>query len=279
MDHFWRNKTGIVTGAASGIGLALSKALSERGAHVWMADLDGEGVTRVASNLGTQAHPISLDVRDAGAVRNAVETVIADAGRIDFIFNNAGIGIGGEVHEFTTEHFDRIVDINIRGVVNGVVAASPIMVRQRAGLIVNTASLAGLAPTPLLTPYAMTKHAIIGLSSSLRAEAAQYGVQVSALCPAAIETPMLDAGNPSDLPQVSWICDVRRYLQRLAGPPVSAERFVKSALRGVERNRGLIIYPSRARLVARLQRYMPGLVRAVGQRALKAELASRPRDS
>lgn len=276
MADYWRDKAGVVTGAASGIGLAFSRALIERGARVWMADVDLERVTRAATTLGVGAYPVALDVRDAPAVLRVVETVAAEAGRIDFLFNNAGIGIDGEVHELTAEHFDRIIDINVRGVVNGVVAAYPLMVKQGSGHIVNTASLAGLAPAPLLTPYSMTKHAIIGLSQSLRGEAVRYGVRVSALCPAAIDTPMLHAPPPADLPAVSWHCDMRRYLERLSGPPVSADGFARAALKGIEQDRDIIVFPARARLVALLQRWLPGVVRRAGQKALAAERAERP---
>jgi NAD(P)-dependent dehydrogenase (short-subunit alcohol dehydrogenase family) len=277
MSDYWAGKSGIVTGAASGIGLALSKALLARGAHVWMADLDLAAVTRAAVLLGGPVSPVALDVRDAGAVRRVVEAAVSAAGRIDFLFNNAGIGIGGEMHDLAVEHFDRIIDVNIRGVVNGVVAAYPLMVKQRSGHIVNTASLAGLTPVPLLAPYAMTKHAVVGLSTSLRAEARRHGVRVSVICPAAIETPLLDANNPVDLPALPWRGDVRRYLERLAGPPASADRLADAVLHGLERDQGMIIFPARARVVSLLQRLFPGLVGVVVQQALAAELASRPK--
>src|SRR5512139_3347625 len=166
----------LVTGAASGIGLALSKAAAKRGATVWMTDVDAAGVGRAAKAVGENARSAMLDVRDADAVRAMVERVVGEHGRIDHLFNNAGIGLGGEAHELTTAHYDRIIDINIRGVVHGITAAYPIMIKQRGGHIVNTASMAGLVPAPLLVPYVMTKHAVVGLSLGLRAEAAGYGV-------------------------------------------------------------------------------------------------------
>jgi len=275
MSEHWDGKSAVVTGAASGIGLALSKALLDCGVHVWVTDIDAGRMKQAADALGSKAHPLSLDVRDASAVREVIAGVAREFGRLDFLFNNAGIGVAGEVHELGADHFDRIIDVNIRGVVNGTIAAYPLMVKQRSGHIVNTASLAGLAPTPLLTPYSMTKHAIIGLSSSLRLEAAAYGVRVSAICPAAVETPMLDAANPADLPMAPWRPNVRRYLERLAGPPCSAARLAHAALRGVERNQGLIVVPARARIVALLYRVAPSLVDIAGRRALAAELNDR----
>lgn len=270
----WQGASVVVTGAASGIGLALSAALVERGADVWMADVSAEALARSAAALGPKAHPATLDVRDAPAVRDLVERVARDTGRLDCLFNNAGIGVSGEVRELSVEHFDRIVDVNIRGVVNGIVAAYPILVKQGRGHIVNTASLAGLTPVPLLVPYAMTKHAVVGLSTSLRLEAARYGVRVSALCPAAVETPMLDAENPADL-RSAWRPDIRRYLSRLAGPAYPVARLAADALRGVERNQGIIIAPAQARAAAFLYRMAPELVQRLGQRAFLAELKNR----
>jgi NAD(P)-dependent dehydrogenase (short-subunit alcohol dehydrogenase family) len=271
----WDQAVAVVTGAASGIGLALSRELARRGARVWMTDVNAPAAEAAAAALGPSVRSAGLDVRDAAAVRDRIEQVAREAGRIDFLFNNAGIGVSGEVQDLGAEHFDRIIDINIRGVANGIVAAYPRMVKQGSGHIVNTASLAGLTPVPLLVPYAMTKHAIVGLSESLRLEAERYGVRVSALCPAAVETPLLDADNPADLRR-PWHPNVRRYLERLAGPAYPVDRLAVEALRGVERNQGLIIIPARARLIARLYRLAPGLVVSGGQKVLAQERAGHP---
>ena len=100
--------------------------------------------------------------------------------------------MGGSTHELDSSHWDRIIDINIKGVVNGVLTAYPLMVAQGDGHIVNTASGAGLAPAVLTVAYTTTKHAVVGLSTALRPEAALHGVRVSVLCPGAVDTPILD---------------------------------------------------------------------------------------
>jgi NADP-dependent 3-hydroxy acid dehydrogenase YdfG len=104
-------------------------------------------------------------------------------GRIDYLFNNAGIGIGGEVDSFTLHDWSDIIDVNLRGVVHGIQAVYPIMIRQRCGHIVNTASMAALITTVGQAGYTATKHAVVGLSKALRVEAEHHGVQVSVLCP------------------------------------------------------------------------------------------------
>jgi NAD(P)-dependent dehydrogenase (short-subunit alcohol dehydrogenase family) len=271
----WNGATVIVTGAASGIGLALSRAMLARGAEVWMSDVNVEGVEQAAAELGSKAHAERLDVRDAEAFRDLVERVARERGRIDYLFNNAGIGLGGESHEIGVEHYDRIIDVNIRGVTNGVAAAYPLMVKQRSGHIVNTASLAGLVPGPLMAGYTMTKHAVVGLTTSIRLEAERHGVHVSALCPSVIETPILDSQMPSDLAQPSWRPDARRYLSKY-GAPYPVDRLADEALRGVEQNRALIIVPNSAKMAALVARMAPGLLARMTRKALGEALAERP---
>jgi NAD(P)-dependent dehydrogenase (short-subunit alcohol dehydrogenase family) len=138
-------KQAIVTGAGSGIGAALCRALVEAGAHVVCTDIDGEAAERTAAALGDKARSARLDVTDASAVQATVDEVVDRAGRLDLLFNNAGICWGGDTELLTLDQWNAIIDINLRGVVHGVAAAYPLMLRQGHGHIVNTASMAGLA--------------------------------------------------------------------------------------------------------------------------------------
>ncbi|MFN9795895.1 MAG: SDR family NAD(P)-dependent oxidoreductase [Gemmatimonas sp.] len=270
----WTNTVAFITGAGSGIGRALSLELARRGAQVVVADIDGEAAERVAAAAGAGARAGAVDVRDAERLRAAIEGA-ASGGRLDLLVNNAGIGVSGEVHEIPLAHWERILDINVRGVVHGVAAGYPIMVRQGHGHILNVASLAGLGPAPLFTPYAMTKHAVVGLSTSLRIEAAVHGVQVHVLCPSAIETPLLDSTPPADLPAVPWRPDTRRLLEAFAGPPYGVEALARETLDAVERNEGIIVRPSRARFLWRLGRWFPALVERGGLAAVERERRAR----
>nr|BFE81638.1 hypothetical protein GCM10020093_042390 [Planobispora longispora] len=139
-------RTAIVTGGASGIGRAVCRELSRRGMHVVAADIDEAGAERTAKEFGCAS--AGLDVTDARAVRDLVRRVKDERGRLDFMFNNAGIAVGGTTDELTLDHWNRTIDVNLRGVVHGVHAAYPIMLEQGRGHIVNTASLAGLTPAP-----------------------------------------------------------------------------------------------------------------------------------
>lgn len=253
-------RVAIVTGGASGIGAALCRAVDRRGGHVVVADVDGSGAAAVAGQLRS-AERATLDVRDATAVAALVDDTVARHGRLDLLCNNAGIGIGGEVEELELGHWERVIDVNLRGVVHGIVAAYPVMQAQGGGRILSTASLAGLVPVPRLTPYAATKHAVVGLSLSLRAEAARHGIGVSVLCPGAVDTPLLDREGPADLPPVGSMRDIdgREFLRRLGGPLYDADRLAEDAMRGLARDDGLIVAPWSARVAHRLWRFAPGL--------------------
>ena len=176
--------TAVVTGGASGIGRGLAEELAERGCEVVLADRQIEPAKEVASTIcasGGKAKAAKIDVTDFMAVEQLVQETVERTGRLDYIFNNAGIAIGGNVKHYGIADWNQVIDVNLRGVTNGVQAAYAIMLKQGFGHIINTASLAGIMPTPGSVGYATTKYAVVGLSVSLRAEAAQMGVRVSVL--------------------------------------------------------------------------------------------------
>jgi NAD(P)-dependent dehydrogenase (short-subunit alcohol dehydrogenase family) len=185
--------TAIITGAASGIGRALAEELARRGCEVVLADRQIEQAEEISFGIkasGGKATAVKIDVRDSPAMEQVVQDTFQRCGRLDYIFNNAGISIGGGVSQYSIEDWNYIVDVNLRGVINGIQAAYPLMIKQGFGHIINTASMAGLLPSPGNGGYATTKHAIVGLSNSLRAEAILVGVRVSVLCPGVISTPI-----------------------------------------------------------------------------------------
>lgn len=263
------SRIAIVTGGGSGIGRALCEAIVQRGAHVVVADLDGDAAEKVAKRLQERgpgsAEPAELDVADADAVAELVTSVHRDHGRLDFMFNNAGVAVGGPPEELTLAHWERALDVNLRGVIHGCHAAHPLMVEQGFGHIVNTASVAGLIPNPgSMGPYAMTKHGVVGLSLAWRAAAADHGVKVHVVCPGVIDTPILDKtefeGLPTPPSQVGL--DIRRSF-REAGlrrfyPPA---RLAEDVLAGIARDKAVIAAPAEAKVLWWLARLAPGLAR------------------
>lgn len=276
----FEGRTAIVTGGGSGIGAALGARLVAHGAHVVLADVDGDAATATAARVAGDCRPGGsvvarhVDVRDRAAVSGLVDEVVERAGALDYLFNNAGISMGGPTHELTGDHWDLTIEVNVRGVVNGILAAYPRMVAQGHGHIVNTASGAGLAAPPLVVPYAMTKHAVVGLTAGLRPEAALHGVRVSVLCPGAVETPLLDRLPPGDLPPTaSAPVTARRYLERMRQRPMAADRFADAALRAISRNRAVVVLPRSARVLWYAQRLSPALVGRVTRRMAATAVA------
>lgn len=236
----------VVTGAASGIGRAIATELARRGCEVMLGDLQIEQAEEAASRIkaaGGKATAVKIDVRDFPAMEQVARATFERTRRLDYIFNNAGISIGGGVIQYSIEDWNYIIDVNLRGVINGIQAAYPLMIRQGFGHIINTASMSGLLPTPGNVAYATTKHAIVGLSISLRAEAALLGVRVSVLCPGVISTPIWDGGGKygktySLIPPAL----LKQMLEKAR--PMSPDIFAKKALNLVAKNKAIIIVPS-----------------------------------
>ncbi len=265
----------IVTGAASGIGRALAEELARRGASVILADLQAEEAEAAAGALrrsGRSASACALDVTDYESVRRVVQGVFDQHGRLDFIFNNAGIAAGGELRHHTIDGWNRIIDVNLRGIVHGVHAAYPLMLGQGFGHIVNTASMQGLVPSPLSASYSATKHAVVGLSKALRVEAAGAGVRVSVLCPGVVRTPLLSGGKHglffTSVPEQEQRDQARRYFERFR--PMDVRRFAAKVLDRVARNRAIIVIPAWWKAFWWLDRLSPALSLLVARRAFES---------
>ncbi|MGV0873226.1 SDR family NAD(P)-dependent oxidoreductase [Mycolicibacterium sp. XJ879] len=260
-------KQAIVTGAGSGIGAALCRALTNAGADVLCTDVDADAAERTAAALGPRARASRLDVTDAAAVQAAVDHVVDRAGRLDLMFNNAGIVWGGDTELLTLAQWNAIIDVNIRGVVHGVAAAYPLMVRQGHGHIVNTASMAGLTAAGQVTSYVMSKHAVVGLSLALRSEAAARGVGVLAVCPAAVETPILDKGA------IGGFVGRDYFLQAQGGKPYDADRLARDILRAVQKNKPLLVKPRIAHAQWMFARLAPALMNRMSMRFIASQRA------
>ncbi|MGI5170352.1 SDR family NAD(P)-dependent oxidoreductase [Spirillospora sp. CA-253888] len=260
-----------MTGGASGIGQAIAAALRQRGCTVVIADTDGPAAERTAGRLGATA--ALADVTDATAVRTLVHRTRDHHGRLDYMVNNAGIGVAGRCQDLTLDHWNRLLQTNLHGVVHGVHAAYPVMLDQGHGHIVNIASLAGLTPAPFMLPYTTAKHALVGLSLALRAEAAPHGVKVTAVCPGFVDTPLLDNANPG-LPPTAIGRDWRRIATRAQIGLHPADRLARTVLSGLERDKALIVTPALARLAWYGTRLAPATavrVAALARHLLPAE--------
>ena len=165
--------------------------------------------------------------------------------------------MGGEARLCQIEDWASVLNVNLHGVVNGVQAAYPVMLGQGYGHIVNTASMAGLLPMPMAVSYATAKHAVVGLSKSLRVEAAQYGVRVSALCPGVIRTPILHGGKYGKQLQPVAPEVQEKFMQQYR--PMDPSLFAERVLDALARNKPIIIVPGWWRLLWWISRLSPGL--------------------
>jgi SDR family mycofactocin-dependent oxidoreductase len=200
-------KVAFITGAAHGQGRATALALAREGARIAGFDVarpltypgytmgspnELETLAAACAELGTECLTFAGDVRDDAAVTRAIETTAARFGRIDILFNNAGICAYGLAHELTEEAWDAMLDINLKGAWLVARRVIPLMIRQRSGVIINNSSIAGLRGMNRLSHYAASKWGLTGLTKSWAIELAPYGIRVNSLHPTGVNTPMND---------------------------------------------------------------------------------------
>ena len=185
----------LVTGAGSGIGREMALLFARLGGKVHVVDVNPDSAEAVRGEIedaGGQAVAHTVDCSDAAAVEALAETVSAEGEGLDVLCNNAGIGHGGPIEETTLEDWQKVIGVNLMGVIHGMHSFVPRLLEQgRPAHIVNTASLAGLVATPQMAPYCASKFGVVGLSEALDAELADRGIRVTALCPGIIYTPIL----------------------------------------------------------------------------------------
>lgn len=274
MDAF-TDKVAIVTGGASGIGCALCKELSRQGAMSIVADINIEGAQQVVASItkaGGRARAVQVDVSQVEDLEKIIRGVAFEYGRLDYIFNNAGIALRGEVRDMSLEHWRRIIDVNLLGVLYGATTAYSLMVNQGHGHIVNIASILGLINLPTYTAYTTTKHAVVGFSASLRAEGAGLGVKVSVVCPGYIKTAIR---NTTVILQSKRELHKHRLRERIERISMDATQAAKQILKSVSRNQAIIIFPFRTRLIWWLYRIQPALFAPVGSMFIKNFRTSR----
>jgi NAD(P)-dependent dehydrogenase (short-subunit alcohol dehydrogenase family) len=221
----------VITGAGSGIGRATAHAFAKRGARVVVTDIDGDRATDVAADLGGDAVAARCDVTSVDDLEAARDLAVDRFGRVDLVMNNVGVLALGPVEAIPLDAWQRIVDINLLGVVRSNLVFLPMLLEQRSGHVVNTASTAGLLPYGYdRLPYTATKHAVVGLSESLALYLRPRGVGVSCLCPAGVMTNIVEQitvyGTPApprapDLPIVD-----AESVGELVADGVAADRFL-----------------------------------------------------
>ena len=186
------DKVAIITGGASGIGEATVRLFVEEGANVLIADIQDDKGRRLDEELGSNAVYLHTDVSQEADVKTAIEHILQEFGRLDCIFNNAGIGgVSGPIESIPVEGFDKTIGVLLRGVFLGIKHAAPVMKRQGSGSIINNASVAGLRTGYANHIYSAAKAAVIHLTRSVAMELGENGVRVNCICPGFIATPLI----------------------------------------------------------------------------------------
>ena len=239
-----KNKVAHVTGAASGIGFALCEALVKRGAKVMMSDIDADGLISAEDKISAPGQTASIvcDVANADDVKNAAKATLEIFGKVHFVFNNAGVSLGGRPGKIALEDWKWIIDINLMGVVYGCETFIPIILKQgEGGHVINTASMAGHSTDIGMSPYFATKFAVVGYSEALSKELADVGIGVSCLCPTWVKSNIHNTTEKAPVAgkYVDAIRGSKHYqaVKALIENGMDADVYAELCLKAVETNR------------------------------------------
>ena len=245
-----QNRVAVVTGAASGIGLGIVRALTGAGVHVAMLDIEEQALTEARAQFETanvDVQPFACDVSDRAQVRDVAGAVSDHYGRVDIVCNNAGVAAGGAIDETSDDDWDWVLGVNLHGVVSGMRAYVPLIkAGGRGGHVVNTASILGLRTGPRMAIYAASKYAVVAISEAAREDLAPFDIGVSALCPGMIDTRILhsDRNRPAALPQRSTGMfgeEERQEVEgRFAAEGLDPDVVGEQVLDGIRRNKPFI---------------------------------------
>jgi NADP-dependent 3-hydroxy acid dehydrogenase YdfG len=217
----------VITGASSGLGEATARNLSEQGAVVVLGARRIDRINALAKELadnGGKALALQTDVTQSAQVKKLVEAAVEQYGRIDVMINNAGLMPHSPLDRLKIDDWDRMIDVNIKGVLYGIAAALPYMQKQKSGHIINVSSVAGHKVRPASAVYAATKHAVLALSEGLRQEVKPYNIRTTVISPGAIDTELPNSVTEAD------IADNVRKIYEIAIPADSFARAVAFAI-------------------------------------------------
>jgi NAD(P)-dependent dehydrogenase (short-subunit alcohol dehydrogenase family) len=250
-------KTVVVTGAGSGIGRATAHAFARQGARVAVCDVDQGRLDTLAAELGPRALLArKVDVADRDQMRGFADAVLAQIAAPDVVVNNAGVAVAGTFLDTSLDDWDWLLGINLRGVVHGCHFFARAMAERRSGQIVNLSSILGIFPATNVTAYVASKFAVLGFSQSLRAELAEHGVGVTAICPGMIATGIIDGSRMAGEAKSRRV----KVAERFKASGASPDRVAEAILDAVRTNPAVRTVGRDAWALHQLTKLMPNTV-------------------
>jgi short-subunit dehydrogenase len=253
-----KDRTAVVTGAASGIGRAIAESLARRGCHLALADIDDAGLARTAAEIAAPRVRISrhhLDVAEPAAIAAFPQQVIAEHAGVDLLVNNAGVALGGTFEEIAEADFEWLFSINFWGVVRLTRALLPLLRNSEEARLVNISSLFGIIAAPGQTAYAASKFAVRGFSQSLRHELAGTRIGVTVVHPGGVVTSIVQQARlPKSFSEDEAAKHRKLFESYLVMPAAIAGETI---VRGVENRKARVLVGSDAKMMAIVERLMP----------------------
>lgn len=254
----FKDRVAVITGAAGGIGRGIALALAARGCHLALADIDEAALGRTAAELAARGIKVSqyrLDVTDAAAIAGFPARVLADHGRADLLFNNAGVAVGGTFEQVSEADFDWLMSINFWAVVRMTRAFMPLLHSSPEARLVNISSLFGLIAPPGQTAYCASKFAVRGFSNSLRHELEGTSIGVTVVHPGGIATSIAkNARMAGGINGIDVAAAQKKFETFLKMPPEQAGEII---VKGVERRKARVLVGNDAKVAALIERLFP----------------------
>ena len=254
-----QGKRVVITGSASGIGRALAIELARNGCQLCLVDINRSGLAKTAEatrGWGAATLELVCDIGDSADVNKMTGALLRRWPEIDILINNAGITYRGNSEKMQPCDWERVLAVNLNGPIQTCQSLLPVLLKRPAAHVVNICSVLGLRSFSKFAAYSASKHGLVGYSKSLRAEYLRSQVGVTTVCPAFVQTPLIESIPSSDgrqlrRPPPRWLCS-------------SPETVARKTVRAIQRNRGLVVVSPLAQLIWRLDRFVPSLFEVPG---------------
>lgn len=276
VHSYFKGKSVFITGAGSGIGQATAQTFAGFGCHLILTDINEQGLTETVAQCESAAASIEthiVDVADFDAMKAMADDIHTRFNPVDVVVNNAGIALGGRFSESTVEDWNKVMDINIMGVVHGCKLFLPNMQAVKSGHVINIASIAGIVSPPNMVVYATSKFAVMGLTEGIRAEVADDNITVTAICPGLIKTNIMD-----NAPYFGTKEEQETLKANLGAREGSTDLVTKAIVNAIMKNKVVVPVKRGAWVMYYTKRLFPGLFNRMMIKLARKATLHRPKD-